>query len=85
MPPSQKNNLYPNAPDNLYIYPYKGRADRFVAYRRYEDPDYGKTPLNKYKRFQKGCLFYSVSEAQEWLNTLPEKMSRPFRNAPASD
>ena len=78
----RKINLWPEAPEHCYIYHYKDKSDRFVAYRRYEDPDYGKTPLNKYKRFNKACLFYSIEEAKEWLNILPEKMLRPFRDAP---
>ena len=82
MPMPKKNNLYPNAPEHCYIYHYKGRADRFVAYRRYEDPEYGKTPRNIYKRFNKCALFYSVEDAISWLESLPENMSRPFRDAP---
>lgn len=74
-------NLWPEAPENCYIYHYKGRLDRYVAYRRYEDLDYGKTPKNIYKKFNKACLFYSVEEATAWLESLPEKMSRPFRDA----
>ena len=78
----RKPNLWPNAPEHCYVYHYKGRSDRFVAYRRYEDPEFGKTPLNKYRNFNKACLFYSIEEAKEWLETLPEKMSRPIRDAP---
>lgn len=85
MPQIPKPNLWPHAPENQFVYYYKGRTDRFVAYRRYEDPDYGKTPLNKYKRFNKSCLFYSIEDAINWLNSLPQKISRPLRydrNAP---
>jgi len=81
MPIPRNPNLWLDAPEDCYIYPYKGRTDRFVAYKRYEDPDYGKTPLNRHKRFNKACLFYSIQEAKEWLKMLPEKMLRPFRNA----
>ena len=75
-------NLWTHAPENSYVYHYKGRTDRFIGYRRYEDPDYGKTPLNRYKRFNKACLFYSVEDAIEWLISLPDKMYRTIRNAP---
>ena len=77
----RKTNLWPDAPEHCYIYHYKGQSDRFVAYRRYDDLEFGKTPLNKYRRFNKACLFYSIEEAKEWLNILPEKMLRPFRDA----
>jgi len=83
-----KTNLYSNAPENQFVYYYKGRTDRFVAYRRYDDPDYGKTPLNRYKRFNKACLFYSIEDAIDWLNNLPDKIPRPVRYdkyAPTSD
>lgn len=77
--PQKKTNLWLHAPKNQFIYNYKGRADRFIAYRRYEDPDYGKTPQNRYKRFNKAALFYSIEEAIDWLNVLPEIISRPYR------
>ena len=77
----RKINLWSDAPEHCYIYHYKRQSDRFVAYRRYDDLEFGKTPLNKYRRFNKACLFYSIEEAKEWLNILPEKMLRPFRDA----
>ena len=80
MPIPRKTNLWPEAPENQFIYHYKGKSDRFVAYRRYEDPEFGKTPLNKYKRFNKACLFYSIEEAIDWLKKLPEIMYRSFRD-----
>ena len=82
MPQKRKTNLWPHAPENQFIYQYKNQSDRFVAYRRYEDPDYGKTPLNRYKRFNKACLFYSIDEAIEWLISLPDIMYRTIRDAP---
>ena len=82
MPQKRKTNLWPHAPHNQFIYQYKNQSDRFVAYRRYEDPDYGKTHLNRYKRFNKACLFYSIDEAIEWLISLPDIMYRTIRDAP---
>lgn len=74
--PRQSTNLYLNRPGN-YIYLLKN--GRFCAYKRYPDPSYGIYQPRKF--FQKAALFYTYEEAVAWLESLPEKMDRPFRNA----
>ena len=80
MPPAQRTNLYPDVP-NKYI--YLQANGRYSAYRRYPDPSYG--PYQPKKYFNKGGLFYTLEDARAWLETLPEKMERPYRNAPSED
>jgi hypothetical protein len=76
MPPSQKTNLYAGVP-GYYIYLQSNR--RYAAYKRYADTPSADNWNRKY--FNKAGLFYTLEEARVWLESLPDKMERPRRNA----
>ena len=73
--PRQSTSLYTEVPGQFI---YLQKNGRYAAYKRYPDP----SALSVKKFFDKGGLFYSFEEAKEWLLTLPDKMDRPYRNAP---
>jgi len=64
-------------------YIYLKPNQRFCAYKRFflDAPILGKEG-RKYKFFNKAGLFYSFEDAKNWLNSLPDKMERPIRDAP---
>jgi hypothetical protein len=85
MPNKQTTNMFrdPEYP-NCYIYPYARSSGRFVAYKKFKDHEYLKTPQHNTTFFTKGRVFYSYEEAEHWVKSLPEKMCRPIRDPDAA-
>jgi hypothetical protein len=65
-------------------YIYLKPNQRFCAYKRFflDTPILGRGG-RKYNFFNKAALFYSFEDAKNWLESLPDKMERPIRDAQA--
>lgn len=79
--PRESTNLLKDMP-RCYI--YLKANQRFCAYKRFPlDTPILRGGGKTYKFFNKAALFYSFEDAKNWLESLPEKMDRPIRDAPA--